>query len=130
MISAVIDAATQLADRFCESCGYNLRGLDECRCPECGSEFDPNAPPIARIPWLRRSEIGTWRAYWQTVFAVTFHPIRFARETAKPGPMRAEDADRFRRLIIWQGAVSVALFHASLILAEGPQGLARRLLAA
>ena len=96
MISAVIDAATQLADRFCESCGYNLRGLDECRCPECGSEFDPNAPPIARIPWLRRSQIGAWRAYWQTVFAVTFHPIRFARETTKPVWIGPTDADQPR----------------------------------
>src|SRR5438874_11216010 len=98
MISAVIDAATQLADRFCESCGYNLRGLQQCRCPECGCEFDPNAPPMARIPWLRRLEIGTWRAYWQTVFAVTFRPIRFAREADKPVCPQLEVADRCRKI--------------------------------
>ena len=32
MIINVSKAPTQLtADRFCESCGYNLRGLDQCR---------------------------------------------------------------------------------------------------
>lgn len=25
----------------CESCGYNLTGLTEARCPECGIPFDP-----------------------------------------------------------------------------------------
>ncbi len=27
---------------LCESCGYNLYGLIECRCPECGSAFQIN----------------------------------------------------------------------------------------
>ena len=26
----------------CRSCGYNLRGLSEPRCPECGTPFDQN----------------------------------------------------------------------------------------
>jgi len=26
---------------FCPECGYNLTGLPENRCPECGGEFDP-----------------------------------------------------------------------------------------
>jgi hypothetical protein len=26
----------------CRNCGYDLRGLIEHRCPECGKEFDPN----------------------------------------------------------------------------------------
>ena len=24
---------------YCKSCGYNLKGLTEPRCPECGTEF-------------------------------------------------------------------------------------------
>ncbi|MEM0915086.1 MAG: hypothetical protein AAGK09_10820 [Planctomycetota bacterium] len=32
------------ADRYCLDCGYNLRGLHEPRCPECGSWFDPERP--------------------------------------------------------------------------------------
>ena len=25
----------------CKKCGYDLRGLEECRCPECGQAFNP-----------------------------------------------------------------------------------------
>lgn len=25
----------------CRRCGYNLKGLTEARCPECGQPFDP-----------------------------------------------------------------------------------------
>ena len=28
---------------FCAKCGYNLRGLTEHRCPECGVPFDPDS---------------------------------------------------------------------------------------
>ena len=33
---------------FCSKCAYNLTGLSEPRCPECGTEFDPSnlrSPP-------------------------------------------------------------------------------------
>ena len=29
----------------CQKCGYNLAGLPEPRCPECGTEFDPPRSP-------------------------------------------------------------------------------------
>jgi hypothetical protein len=28
----------------CKGCGYWLRGLRDCRCPECGRAFDPKDP--------------------------------------------------------------------------------------
>lgn len=31
----------------CQDCGYNLTGLPEPRCPECGTEFDPSTVPRA-----------------------------------------------------------------------------------
>lgn len=27
---------------YCNACGYDLRGLVDRRCPECGADFDPN----------------------------------------------------------------------------------------
>jgi len=60
-------------DIFCPSCSYNLRGLAENRCPECGSEFDPAAPRITEIPWEHRDRLGWFRAYTQTVWMVIAH---------------------------------------------------------
>jgi hypothetical protein len=47
----------------CKECGYDLRGLPEHRCPECGTGFDPtererilarigSPPPKTRYRWL------------------------------------------------------------------------------
>lgn len=33
---------TNVNIRVCKKCGYNLRGLRDPRCPECGTPFDPN----------------------------------------------------------------------------------------
>lgn len=34
----------------CKKCGYNLRGLRDPRCPECGTPFDPNLLNGKRLP--------------------------------------------------------------------------------
>jgi predicted amidophosphoribosyltransferase len=38
---------------YCKTCRYDLRGLPEPRCPECGNEFDPNdaSTYYAELPW-------------------------------------------------------------------------------
>ena len=57
---------TVLLDRrafTCKRCGYDLHGLPESRCPECGTGFDPgererilarihSPPPKARYRWI------------------------------------------------------------------------------
>jgi len=36
---------------YCRHCHYNLRGLDQNRCPECGNAFDPSdAQTFSRSP--------------------------------------------------------------------------------
>jgi len=50
------------SERFCRRCGYNLHGLPENRCPECGKAFDPNNPKtyfqhaasLSRRWWAKR----------------------------------------------------------------------------
>src|SRR5687768_5272320 len=95
--SVVVDHAAAATgavagDVPCEQCGYNLRGLTADRCPECGRPFDRAATSAANIPWVHRDQLGTFRAYWKTVFWVTSDAARFAREILRPVQMHARDA--------------------------------------
>ena len=36
-----VDRRRHLQERVCDSCGYDLRGQIEPRCPECGEPFGP-----------------------------------------------------------------------------------------
>jgi hypothetical protein len=53
---------TTTSSMYCRKCGYQLEGLLEFRCPECGQPFDPDSPrTFLRHPnawrrrlWLRR----------------------------------------------------------------------------
>lgn len=37
----------------CQSCGYDLRGLAEARCPECGTAFDFEALRSGSVVWCK-----------------------------------------------------------------------------
>ncbi len=41
--------------RLCVHCDYDLRGLPEPRCPECGTPFDEAATGPQRFAWVRRT---------------------------------------------------------------------------
>jgi len=43
---------------FCRQCGYNLYGLPENRCPECGKAFDPHDP---KTYWRHASSLSRRR---------------------------------------------------------------------
>ena len=51
---------------YCMKCQYNLRGLQESRCPECGTSFDPNdaATFLKALPpdktWERVTDVIKW----------------------------------------------------------------------
>jgi hypothetical protein len=99
-------------DVFCESCGYSLVGITADRCPECGTAYDPNELPFARVPWLHRRRLGAVRAYLATVRMVIFSPRRFARELCRPVRVSADDAKRFRKMTL---RIATASFLLSLI---------------
>lgn len=45
---------------YCPTCSYNLTGLLENRCPECGREFDPrNARPLMMIGCFKCMGLGS-----------------------------------------------------------------------
>jgi hypothetical protein len=94
-------------------CGYDLRGLRETRCPECGLRFDPDAPPPPRVPWLVRRQIGWPRAYWRTAWLVVLRPDQLAEQAWRAAQYHADDAAVFRRTTALLAAASVALMVAS-----------------
>jgi hypothetical protein len=69
-------------DLFCPQCGYNLRGLPEERCPECGTRFEP-----VGVRSLSRSEAvdsyqTSRRVLIFSVVASVFAVFHLAEETA------------------------------------------------
>ena len=87
-------------DVFCEKCGYNLRGLTQRVCPECGAEFKPNQRAASQLPWKQREAIGFLDAYWRTVKLVLFHPQRFGLEVWEGGRIHMKDARAFRYITV------------------------------
>jgi len=57
---------------FCPNCNYNLSGLTEQRCPECGAPFDETA--------LKKLEASAPRiiGFWGALFHLLWPPIAFA----------------------------------------------------
>ena len=90
-------------DLFCQTCGYNLRGLTGNRCPECGGSLDGVRSLVPQIPWVNRKETGWFRAYWRTVRFVMFRQASFCDEMARP--VSYSDCQSFR----WVTLLSVAL---------------------
>jgi hypothetical protein len=43
---------------LCRNCGYNLRGLTEARCPECGKAFDPELLAALTTPDVTHATRG------------------------------------------------------------------------
>jgi hypothetical protein len=86
------------SDLFCIVCGYNQRGLEQARCPECGSEHARFPPSPVRIPWAHRCYFGRCRTFWATVVRATFFPGRIAGEIEHP--VSYSDARRFWAAVI------------------------------
>ena len=95
--------------RECLRCGYDLRGLGESRvCPECGLEFDPDAPPPPAVPWVARRTIGHFIAYVRTVWLVVFRSREFARQAWKWSAIDPADSESFRRVTVAIATTSAA----------------------
>src|SRR5918993_998115 len=95
--------------RRCASCGYDLRGLEQLRCPECGLAFDPHYLPPADIPWLKRGDANldanatggnALLAYVRTVWLVLAQPKRFGEMVWQDVDVDAVEATRFRWVTI------------------------------
>ena len=103
-------AAGETPHRCCAECGYDLRGLEQLRCPECGLPFDPTYLPPADIPWLKRGERqremhaldggNAFLAYWRTVWLVLVRPKKFGSMVWQDVDVDAVETTRFRWITI------------------------------
>jgi hypothetical protein len=128
--TAAAAAADAPPQRRCIGCGYDLRGLEQLRCPECGLAFDPNHLPRADIPWLKRGDIlidanatggNAVLAYWRTVWLVLVRPRKFGEMVWLDVEVDAIDAARFRWVTI---GLAVGSMLATLLPIFSPLSLA------
>ena len=109
--------AVSLDDAVCPACDYNLRGLTGDRCPECGFELARLTTEGGRIAWVRRRELGAWRAYWRTAWALTIRPGRTL--DALPEVASPAEASRFRWITVGIAtAVSLLVLACFVVLDE------------
>lgn len=102
------------ADIYCTRCAYNLFGCTSDRCPECGRSLANLRSPESRIPWVHRHRIGRLRAYWRTVWMVTFRTREFLDEYARP--LSLADAHRFHWLTVLHVVAQAVLAAGALYL--------------
>src|SRR5438874_13752383 len=94
-------------DLICPECGYDLRGIQSPRCPECGAVFDRASASVGCIPWAHRRAMGIFRAYWRTVLLGSFRPTHLAEAIA--APVSFADARRFRLSTVLVASFAPAL---------------------
>ena len=106
----------------CRGCGYDLRGQTQTRCPECGRTFFPRvARHPADIPWLRRRDIGTLRAFGETVELACRRPARLGEMAWEDVDVDLVEAPLFRQECL---VVAVASLTGALaVSAETPDGM-------
>ena len=84
---------------FCPQCGYDLRGIQSPRCPECGLELDRAKLAALRLPWAlrgRSGRAGRIVAYLRTAWLLIRRPRVVAEVVA--GPVDADAAREFARV--------------------------------
>ncbi len=118
--SSVLSPQSSILDVFCPKCIYNLRGIESERCPECGYSLSFLKIAESQIPWVHRKRIGRFRAYWRTVWWVTFRRLKLGEELARP--MSVPDARRFQKMTMLHVYLAI-LVLTELLVFEGPQSL-------
>ena len=110
MLRQIDPPPTAESSRHCGNCGYDLRGITEPRCPECGAAFDPAETPLADVPWFHRRSIGHVAALWRTMWLVMLRPRWFAGEVLhRDVRVDVQAARRFRWMCVFVAGISAAL---------------------
>ncbi len=90
----------------CPNCEYNLTGLVEETCPECGTPFDRRRlitkihARLHSIPiWGERNSRGWIRSFIWTLIEIWIHPVRFSSRF--PTSPNKSDARLFSRVCLF-----------------------------
>jgi hypothetical protein len=112
------DWQTPVGDLACPLCAYNLRGLTEPRCPECGFAFtwaDLIDAKRDRHPYLFEHARRPWsppaRALRLTAWRAGLRPWRFWRDVSPTNPVR------LRRLVLYWALTSLPLLLLTVVAA-------------
>jgi hypothetical protein len=107
---------TQRGEICCPMCEYNLRGLTEPRCPECGYRFEWKDLLDAKVrphPYLfEHHPERNFKSFWQTAWG-GLRPWKFWRE------LHAGQLSRPKRLFAYWLFASAFILTALLVLAVG-----------
>ncbi|HEY7119113.1 MAG TPA: zf-TFIIB domain-containing protein [Tepidisphaeraceae bacterium] len=95
---------TATEEQTCAACGYDLRGIESDRCPECGAWFDPTGRLTPQLPWARRRGV---RSYLKTVWRLTRRPAAVLADEMGRAASPVSAAWGFRRITILIAWVSV-----------------------
>jgi hypothetical protein len=61
-----------ISEARCLGCGYQLRGLQEHRCPECGRCYDPSDPETMKVPgWKHGRRLRRIEFRWEMLKLAT-----------------------------------------------------------
>ena len=112
VINPAPDWTTLKAELRCPLCEYNLRGLDQPRCPECGFAFEwaelirgqEHQHPYLFEHQTKRHIWSFWKTYWADC-----RPRKFWRELSPAHPVN------LRRLILFWIIANFGLFLAAAI---------------
>src|SRR3954468_19436061 len=102
-------------DVLCPLCGYNLRGLPEARCPECGGQFDwPDLlDPTRRVHrylFEHHPERNIWSFIRTMIGGIT--PRRFWRDLHPAQPSRPKRLVLYWMVTLLLGSLSLLPGHA------------------
>ncbi len=95
--------------------------MESDRCPECGIDIVDVKQRKSIIPWVHRAEIGRVRAYWRTVWLVSFGFKRFCQEMSRPAQL--SDARRFRWVTVVVAFLPFAIVALVTIATAGARGI-------